>query len=130
MSDATHMLVYRRFFAVLFSVLPGLNMIVGLSALLLWLLADVVGMEWGWGVGLAAILFAILFVVWIVVGLGVQKWAEEKSTGLLFGLNAPFIVVDLGLLLWLFVEVVIGSGEEEGASEAARMLVETLQLLA
>ncbi len=128
MSDSTHTLVYQRFFAVLFSVLPGLNLILGLSALTLYLLVDMGGLEWGWGVGISAIVLSILFLIWIFVGLGVQKWAEEKPAGMLFGLNAPFIVVDLALLGWLFKVSVINflmGGEEE----SARVVIEALSSL-
>ena len=38
MNDTTHLRVYQRFFAVTASVLPGLNLVLGLAALLLFLL--------------------------------------------------------------------------------------------
>jgi len=127
MSDSTHTLVYRRFFAILFSVLPGLNLVLGVGALVLFLLNDIVGMEWGWALGIAAIVLSVMFILWIFIGLGVQKWAEEKPAGMLFGLNAPFIVADLAFMGWLFVRVVIvGPEEAEAATEGARRIVESL----
>ena len=130
MSENIHTQVYQRFFAVLFSVIPGVNVVLGVSALVLWLLADIVEIEWGWAVGVAAIVLSLLFVGWIILGIGIQKWAEEKPTGALAGMCAPFLIVDAILMGWLFVDVVIiGPEEAEAASEGARVLVETLQFL-
>lgn len=128
MSDSTHLQVYQRFFAVLFSVVPGVNLVLGLAALVLWLLADLIGMEWGWAVGIAAVVLAVVFVAWIFIGIGVQKWAEEKPTGALAGMCAPFLIVDALFMGWLFVDVVI-IGVEEPAAEGARLLAQTLQFL-
>lgn len=130
MSENIHTQVYQRFFAVLVSVIPGVNLVLGVASLVLFLLADVVEIEWGWAVGVAAIVLCIVFVVWIFIGIKVQEWAEEKSTGLLAGICAPFMLVDAPLLIWLFIDVVvIGPEEPEAASESARMVIEALQLL-
>ena len=126
MSDAIHLQIYRRFFAVLLSVVPGLNLVLGLAALVLWLFADVIEADWGFSVGLGAVTFAIAFVAWIFVGLGVQKWAEHKSAGLLIGLCAPFLAVDFVFMDWLLYSVLVGDREEE----AARWVIQTLSMLA
>lgn len=118
MSDSTHLIVYQRFFAILTSVLPGLNLVLGLAALILWVLADLFGMEWGWAVGAAAVVLVLSFVGWIAIGLGLQKWAEEKPVGMLAGIAAPFILIDAVFLVWLFIEVVI-TGPADHAAEAA-----------
>lgn len=128
MSDAIHLQIYRRFFAVLLSVVPGLNLIVGLAALVLWLFADVIEVDWGFGVGLAAVTFAIAFVAWIFVGLGLQKWAEHKGAGLLFGLCAPFLLLDFVLMGWLFYASVFAE-EEEAAATTAAWVIHTLSML-
>ncbi|MGE0786818.1 MAG: hypothetical protein AB7S26_14195 [Sandaracinaceae bacterium] len=131
MSEATHMHVYQRFFAVLISVLPGLNLVIGVSAFILWLFADAIEIEWGWAIGIAAVVFATLFILWIFIGLGVQKWAEEKPMGMLLGMNMPFILIDLGLMLWLFWQVVINapSLEESTSSGSAALLVSLAQMI-
>lgn len=125
MDDNSHTLVYRRFFTLLSSTLPGLNLVLGLAALTLWIFGDLVMIEWGWAVGIAAIVLCITFVGWVFVGLGVQKWAEDKSTGLLFGINAPFILVDAIFMGWLFWHTVIeahGPGSEQAAETAVRVV--------
>ncbi|MEC7522105.1 MAG: hypothetical protein VYE22_19625 [Myxococcota bacterium] len=127
--ENAHTLVYRRFFAITLSVVPGLNLVLGIAALILYILADIVMMEWGWALGVAAIVLCLTFVGWIFVGLGVQKWAEDKSTGLLFGLNAPFMIVDFAFLAWLFWHTVIGF-IMGGHEEEARAIVETISRLA
>ena len=116
MSDAIHLQVYRRFFAVLISVIPGVNLSLGLGALMLWLFADVIEIDWGVSVGIGAVTLAVVFLIWIFVGLGVQKWAEHKSAGLLFGLCMPFLLADGLFLGWLFYSVVIVGRQEETAS--------------
>jgi hypothetical protein len=129
MDDSTHTLVYRRFFAILASVLPGLNLVLGLAALVLWLFADVVMIEWGWAVGIAAIVLCATFIGWIFLGLGIQKWAESKPAGLLFGINAPFILIDAVFMVWLFIHTVLGAhgpGAEQEGAEAARVVVQAL----
>lgn len=128
MEDASHLLQYRRFFALLFSVLPGLELMYGLAALMLWLFADVIGIEFGWGAGIAAITFALTLAVWLFAGLGIQKWAEDKSAGFLFALNLPFLLVFFGTMGWLFYASVI-AGHEPGAAEHSRVIVETLRAL-
>ncbi|MFK7990708.1 MAG: hypothetical protein AB8I08_32105 [Sandaracinaceae bacterium] len=132
MDDAIHLKVYQKFFAILVSVLPGVNLVLGLSALFLFLFADVMGIEWGWALGIAAILLCVMFTGWIFVGIGIQKWAEEKGTGMLAGICAPFILVDTAFMGWLFVETVIFAsspgGEDE--AEALRMVVEVVTSLA
>lgn len=115
MSDATHLQNYQRFFAILFSVLPGLNVIVTVAGLVLWLIADVAEAEWGLGVGLAALTFAILTVIWIFVGIGVRTWAEQKPLGMLAGACAPFIIADAIFMSWLFYFVVIADHDEPAA---------------
>ena len=126
--ENAHTQVYRRFFAITLSVIPGVNLVLGLAALVLWLLADLAGMEWGWALGVAAIVLCLIFVGWIFVGLGVQKWAEDKSAGMLFGLNAPFMLVDFAFLAWLFWHTVVGF-LMGGHEEEARVVVETLSRL-
>ncbi|MCB9593491.1 MAG: hypothetical protein H6719_12225 [Sandaracinaceae bacterium] len=130
MSDATHLQNYQRFFAILFSVLPGLNVIVTVAGLVLWLVADVAEAEWGLGVGLAALTFAILTVVWIFVGIGVRTWAEQKPLGMLAGACAPFIIVDAIFMSWLFYFVVIAEHEEPAATSAAAILTAVGSFLA
>ena len=127
MGDAIHLKVYQRFFAVTASVLPGLNLVLGLTGLALFLLADVIGMEWGWGIGISAILMCAMAAGWIFVGMSIEAWAEQKPTGILAGISVPFIVLDAILMLWLFVETVIfakspGADEEE----ALRLLVDVV----
>lgn len=109
MEDASHLLQYRRFFGILFSVLPGLELTYGLAALVIWLLTDVVQIPWGWGVGLGAITYVTTFGVWLFVGMGIQRWAEDKSAKFLFLLNVPFLVVLFGFMGWLFYEIVLNS---------------------
>lgn len=130
MDDAIHLKVYQKFFAILVSVLPGVNLVLGLSALFLFLFADVMGIEWGWALGIAAILLCVMFTGWIFVGIGIQKWAEEKGTGMLAGLCAPFILVDTLFMGWLFVETVIFASSPGGEDEEAlRMVVEVVSAL-
>lgn len=131
MDDASHLLQYRRFFGTLFSVLPGLELTYALSALVLYLLADVAEIEWGWGVGFAGITFALTLAAWLFIGMGIQKWAEEKSATFLAILNAPFLVVFFGFMFWLFYETVINATSPGAmpADEHARMVVEQLRAL-
>ncbi|HJL19168.1 MAG TPA: hypothetical protein RMH99_26120 [Sandaracinaceae bacterium LLY-WYZ-13_1] len=129
MSDNTHTRVYQRFFAILTSVIPGLNLVLGLAALVLWLFADIVMIEWGWAIGIAAIVLCITFIGWVFVGLGVQKWAEDKPAGLLFGINLPFLLADFGFMGWLFVRVVIGVGGHGEEAESAALVVQALSAL-
>ncbi len=128
MGDAIHLQIYRRFFAVLFSVIPGLNLILGLGVFMLWLFADVIEVDWGWGVGVAAVTMLLCLVTWVLVGLPVQKWAEQKSTGVLIGLCSPFMILDAIALAYLFWYSVIADHEEE-ASAAARMVIQTVSML-
>lgn len=107
MEDATHLLQYRRFFGLLFSVLPGLELMYGLTFLVIWIFADLIQIPWGWGVGLGGLTFALTLTVWLFVGMGIQKWAEEKTGMFLFALNVPFLLIFFGTMIWLFVEVVI-----------------------
>ena len=127
MSDAIHLQIYRRFFAVLLSVVPGLNLVVGLAALVLWLFADVIEVDWGFGVGLAAVTFAVSFFAWIFAGLGVQKWAEHKGAGLLFGLCAPFLLLDFVLMGWLFYSIL--ERPDEAAAPTAAWVIHALSML-
>lgn len=132
MDDASHLLQYRRFFGILFSVLPGLELTYGMSALVLWLLADVAEIEWGWGIGIAGITFALTLTLWLFVGMGIQKWAEEKTATFLFILNAPFLVVFFGFMIWLFVETVVNAtqpGAPAPTAEHATYLVQQLRAL-
>ena len=124
MSDATHLQNYQRFFAILFSVLPGLNMIVAIAGLVLWLIADVAEAEWGLGVGIAALTFSILTVIWIFIGIGVRTWAEQKPLGMLAGMCAPFIVLDAVFMSWLFWMVVIK--EHDPAAESAAAVLQAV----
>lgn len=129
MEDTSHLLQYRRFFGTLFSVLPGLELVYGLSALLLYLLADTLMMDWGWAVGVAAIAFVVTFGIWLFVGTFIQRWVEDKSGTLLFILNLPFLVVLLGFLGWLFVATVInaeGPGSQGGHGALTQPLVTLL----
>src|SRR5690606_7623938 len=84
MEDASHLLQDRRFFGLLFSVLPGLELMYGLTFLVIWLFADVLQVPWGWGVGLGGLTFALTLVIWLFVGMGIQKWTEDKSGKFLF----------------------------------------------
>ena len=115
MSEQIHLQQYQRFFAILLSVLPGLNLILGLAGLVLWLIADVAQAEWGLGIGLAGLTFAVGGLVWVVVGIGVRTWAEQKPTGLLFGACAPFLVLDVFVMGYLFYYTVIADHSEEAA---------------
>lgn len=128
MSDAIHLQIYQRFFAVLFSVIPGLNLIVGLAIFMLWLFADVLEVDWGVGVGVAGVAFSLGFVVWVFVGLAVQKWAEQKSTGLLFGLCLPFLAFDAVLTCLLLWQAIFAEHEEE-ASGAGMLIIRTLTMV-
>lgn len=128
MEDHSHLQVYRRFFGTLLSVVPGVNLVLGIAALVLWIFADLVEIEWGWAVGIAAVVLAICFVAWIFIGLGVQKWAESKSAGLLFGINAPFLLLDIGFMGWLFWDVVINA--HGPGTEAASVVVSALSAFA
>ncbi|MCA9610682.1 MAG: hypothetical protein KC619_34040 [Myxococcales bacterium] len=130
MSDQTHMQSYQRFFAILFSVLPGLNMIVVLAGLVLWLVADVAEAEWALGIGLGALTFVILMIVWIFVGIGVRTWAEQKSLGMLAGACAPFIVLDAAFMGWLFWYVVIRERPVEAAETASALVHSVTSFLA
>ncbi len=107
MEDASHLLQYRRFFGLLFSVLPGLELMYGLTFLVIWLFADVLQVPWGWGVGLGGLTFALTLVIWLFVGMGIQKWTEDKSGKFLFALNVPFLVILFVSMGWLFVEIVL-----------------------
>ena len=130
MDDNSHTLVYRRFFGILASTLPGLNLVLGLAALTLWIFGDLVMIEWGWAVGIAAIVLCATFVAWVFIGLGVQKWAEDKSAGLLFGINAPFILVDAAFMGWLFwVTVIDAHGPGSESAEAAVRVAQALTTL-
>ncbi|MCZ7683694.1 MAG: hypothetical protein M5U28_34965 [Sandaracinaceae bacterium] len=131
MDDASHLLQYRRFFGTLFSVLPGLELTYALSALVLYLLADVAEIEWGWGIGFAGITFVLTLSVWLFVGMGIQKWAEEKTATFLFILNAPFLVVFFGFMFWLFYETVINATSPGAApaEEHALLVLEQLRAL-
>lgn len=131
MDDSAHTQVYRRFFAVLLSVLPGLNLVLGVASGVIFLLNDILDLEWGWSIGAGAVALGLTFVVWVLVGLGIQKWAENKSAGMLFGLNAPFILVDGVIAGWLFFETVINASEpgSPDAAEAALVVVQALSSL-
>lgn len=124
MSEATHLQSYQRFFAILFSVLPGLNLIVSVAGLVLWLIADVAEAEWGVGIGVAAVTFALLMILWVFLGIYVRDWAEQKPMGMLAGLCAPFILVDAIFMGWLFWYVVIAEHDPpaEGASALLRVV--------
>ena len=130
MSDQTHLQSYQRFFAILFSVLPGLNVIVMVAGLVLWLIADVAEAEWALGIGLGALTFVILTIVWIFVGIGVRDWAEQKPLGMLAGMCAPFILLDAVFMGWLFWFVVIREREEEAASTASALFHAATSFLA
>ena len=125
MSEAIHLQNYQRFFAVLFSVIPGLNLVVGLAGLVLFLISVVADAEWGLGVGIAALVFAITAIIWIFLGIGVRSWAEQKPTGLLVGLCAPFLIVDAVFMAWLFYDVAIAD-HTPAAAESAMRVVEVL----
>ncbi|HEY8431113.1 MAG TPA: hypothetical protein VIL20_22190 [Sandaracinaceae bacterium] len=132
MEDASHLLQYRRFFGTLFSVLPGLELTYGLSALVLWLFADVAELDWAWGVGLAGITFAVTLSVWLFVGMFVQRWTEDKSATFLFLLNAPFLLIFFGFMGWLFWATVLNAnspGAMPEATESAALVVDSLRRL-
>ncbi len=124
MSDQIHLQQYQRFFAILFSVIPGLNAILALGGLVLWLIADLAEADWGLAIGVAALVSLIVFLGWVFIGMGVRNWAEQKSTGLLVGLCSPFLLVDSVIMAYLFYTVVIKEREEE--AEAALRVVQAL----
>jgi len=127
MSEQIHLQQYQRFFAILFSVVPGLNAIVALAGLTLWLIADIAEADWGVGIGVAALVALLSFIGWVFLGMGVRAWAERKPTGLLVGLCSPFLVVDTVFMAWLFYDVVIKEREEE--AEAALNVAQALSQL-
>ncbi len=130
MEDASHLLQYRRFFGLLLSVLPGLELVYALSALVVWILGDLVLMEFGWALGLGAITFVLTFVIWLFAGMGIQKWVEDKSGMLLFLINLPFLLVFFAFMGWLFVATVIHAEPVGGAAPAQSAVVQPLlQLL-
>lgn len=117
MGEAIHTQVYQRFFAGLFSVVPGVNLMFALAGLTLFLIADVAEAEWGLGVGIAALVFAVTAIVWIWLGMGIREWALQKATGLLVGMLTPFFIVDTIFMGYLFYMVVIADHTpEEGAA--------------
>lgn len=130
MSDQTHLQSYQRFFAILFSVLPGLNGIVLVAGLVLWLVADVAEAEWALGIGLGALTFVTLTIVWIFVGIGVRNWAEQKSLGMLAGMCTPFLIVDATFLIWLFWWVAIRERPVEAAGTASALVQSVTSFLA
>jgi len=115
MGEAIHTQVYQRFFAILFSVVPGVNLMFGLAGLTLFLIADVAEAEWGLGIGIAALVFGLTAIVWIWLGMGVREWALQKATGMLVGMLTPFLIVDAILLGYLFYDVVIADHTPEEA---------------
>ena len=120
MEDAHHLQVYRRFFAITASVLPGLALMLGLGELFLWLLGDAIEMNWGWALGISAIVLAIVFVGWLFVGMMVRTWAETKSTGVLLGINAAagLALTVVAVVFLLFVSA--AREDRERQEEAAR----------
>lgn len=125
MDDATHLLQYRRFFGILFSVLPGLVLTYALAAGVIWLVADVIQAPWGLAVGLGGLTFTLILSGWLFVGMGIQRWTEDKSATFLFAVNAPFLIIFLGFMVWLFFAVVVnatGPGSEEHAALLLRSL--------
>jgi hypothetical protein len=128
MEDATHVMVYRKFFASLLAILPGLLLVYGLFSLTLFLLSDVAGIAWGWGIGISAIVFALTLSIWLFVGMAIQKWAEDKTGTFLFALNSPFILIWIAIMGWLFWVSVINAsrpGEaDEGQGQHSALVVE------
>lgn len=122
MDDATHLLQYRRFFAILFSVLPGLVLTYALSALVIWVVADVMLAPWGLAVGLAGLTFTLVLSAWLFIGMGIQRWTEDKSATFLFAVNAPFLVIFLGFMTWLFFAVVVNGPSLTDVEEHAALL--------
>jgi hypothetical protein len=106
MEDDTHLLQYKRFFAVLLSVLPGMLVSYGLTAFVLWLFDDVLNM-FGVAAGLGGFVFFGTVVAWIFIGLMIQRWAEEKPMGFLAGLCSPFIIIIVVFMGWLFSATVL-----------------------
>lgn len=96
MDDASHVLVYRRFFGVLLTVLPGLVLCYILAGLIMLLIGDALDAGFGWAIGLGAAMFAIVLVGWIFIGSMIEKWTEEKSGMFLFGVSAPFLLILFG----------------------------------
>lgn len=118
MEDASHLQVYRRFFAITASVLPGLALMLGLGELFLWLFGDVIEMAWGWAIGISSIILAIVFVGWLFVGMMVRTWAETKGTGILLGINAGASLA-LAVVAIVFLMFVSSAREDRERQEAA-----------
>ncbi|MBZ0117338.1 MAG: hypothetical protein IT378_15870 [Sandaracinaceae bacterium] len=72
MSDESFLyLVYKRFLAVFFSVLPGLLMVIGLPAISMVVL-DLIGVPFGWTLGISAFVMFLSFIGSIFLGLLIQ----------------------------------------------------------
>src|SRR5688572_31236946 len=96
MEDASHVLVYRRFFGVLLTVLPGLVLCYIAAGLIMLLIGDALDAGFGWAAGIGAAMFTIVLVSWIFIGSMIERWTEEKSGMFLFGVSVPFLVILFG----------------------------------
>lgn len=105
MEDASHLLVYRRFFGLILTVLPGLDLCYIVAALVMALIGDALGADFGWAVGFGAIGFVLVLFAWIFIGPIIERWAEDKPMGLLAGASVPFILLTLGGLLAFYIWV-------------------------
>jgi hypothetical protein len=117
MEDTTHLQVYRRFFALLIVVLPGVVLCYSVAVGLMALFGDAIGLDSGWAIGFGAIGFAAIIVTWIFLGPLIERWAEEKPLGLLAGVATPLILITIGGMLgfYLYIE---GLREERLLREA------------
>ena len=118
MSDSAHTLVYKRFLEITAASLPGLALFLIVGEFFLWLLGDAIELEWGWAVGISAIICSVTLVVWLFVGMFLRGWAETKSTGVLIGVNVAGII---GVLVagGVFLAFVAEAAAEIEAAEAA-----------
>jgi hypothetical protein len=105
MEDASHVIVYRRFFGVLLAVLPGLVLCYIACGITMLIVGDAIGANFGWAIGFGALLFMLVLIAWIFIGSMLEKWTEEKSAGFLAGVAAPFIFVLMGGFCGMFLWV-------------------------
>jgi hypothetical protein len=121
MEDASHLLQYRRFFGIIFSVLPGLELTYALAGVTMYVLGDVAGLDFGVSIGLSAIVFVLTFVGWLFAGTAIQKWTEDKPGMFLFGISSPFLLIFFGVMGWLFWAYVINA-KAVGSAEHSELL--------
>src|SRR5262245_46369232 len=96
MEDASHVIVYRRFFGVLLTVLPGLVLCYIMAAIIMAIVGDLAGAEFGCAAGVGAVMCTLVVVAWIFIGSMLERWTEEKSGMFLFGVSLPFILMVIG----------------------------------